>query len=369
MHEDGAAGYVEGDDIPRRYAISRFPKVSPRERKPKKTHRSQPYHSVEALFAKILRARREEIGSRIHALLSVDADEVHSALSSFGRWLETVQKPELPRVMSDLREAAQFDDDNEYSLGQLAALEFLVQRGDAIDVLKNAIAKRPLQERHALYLGMARGASHVGSQHSDLLVAILAVIRDAQFTPPRPPWMAAVVVEAFRALADQPDAKPMLSAVRLLPRVQEIEQTAVLEAVASWLQERDLPSATLNELSSIVMALLRSLLEDPQFGVIDNFPGLVACLVEMSVRLNDDAASKLDDVSRHPAAFRILYQLVHRDVRAFRPDTRVDLFERAIKSLASQQQGQSIARVLARAAQLLPTESINRLLKSASLSG
>jgi hypothetical protein len=133
-----------------------------------------------------------------------------------------------------------------------------------------------------------------------------------------------------------------------------LEQTASLDALAEAAARLGTEAQNQADLREMVRSRWAQLIRDPKPEDVDNYPGVTARLLELTVRCGLDLNGSLQDVDRHPMRSRILYQFVHRLPESIPRETRGPLYAKTLELLRDKDLPKSVAAVAVLLARDIP---------------
>lgn len=303
------------------------------------------------------------------ALLRCPAGDVLARGQALFSWLQQATSEDKGRVLdalandltASLLEPTRKDN-------HLAALEILARHNhpEAWRITLDWLNQRPISEAH---LDLA-SLPTIGDLHDDATKLALARALAATLSEPPPALSMSLPVEVFRTLER---IAPIIAVSRplcdTLARPMALEETAVWNAVAGAAaqlrREHDWSS-----LGAIVKARWDALMTHPDPEDVDNFPGLVACILEIAGRCGVAWDPLMDEVLRHSTkSWNILYQLAQRPLDFLDDGRRSAVYVMTLRALLDRGFSRAYAAILKRFADDLPDACEVFLQGSASSAG
>lgn len=300
------------------------------------------------------RWHRAEGGRLAEALLRSGLENLPSVGEALTQWLAAARQSARAAVLStlgsSLARGLTTGEDN-----SVAATEILLrfEWPGAEDLLAQRLELRPLNEFHRYAAAFCRLRVPSDLFRNRLVSGLESALRDSHAQSLSERREQSIVVECVRSLAKIAPRRLVVENATLCVQVPGLAQTAVLDAFADALRttrEAALPAEI--GLAQVAAGRLAEILKD--YECIDNFTGVAARLVEISVRAGADAQPLLETVESHSQDARLLFALSSRSVDYLPKDLRERLYSSAVRALMSRGEPQSAAAVLSAAARDVP---------------
>lgn len=209
------------------------------------------------------------------------------------------------------------------------------------------LQKRPICENH-LYLvslcsDVASASSLDAASVAEAAEAVEGVL-DAQFqagVDSSVDWQTRLVVEAFRVLSKLDPHRALGRVCRWIPRLGEMEMTAVLDEVA--MAVRQTPVTVSTELHAAVNDLWARYSSNPNLA---NVPGVMAKLLELRGSCGESVTQLIELAKSCPSPAEVFYLLaMHRPPSIGREGRRA-IYAEAFKQLTAKNHRMALKHVI-----------------------